>query len=112
MSYEEKYLKYKNKYIELKNMFGGGGCTICGKKDHTNAECSLKDYFWNHVEALKEEQQHKEKLKTLEEQLEDLKKKGDRALVEAVDKLIKEENKSYERAKTLRTGWKKATKFM
>ena len=111
MSYEEKYLKYKNKYIELKNMFGGG-CTICGKKDHINAECSLKDYFWDHAEALKEEQQHKEQLKTLGEQVEEFKKKGYKDQEEVVRELIEEENRSYKLKKTIRTDRKKEIKLL
>ena len=44
MSYEEKYLKYKNKYVLLKNMIGGG-CAICGNKAHTNASCPLANFM-------------------------------------------------------------------
>ena len=29
MSYQEKYLKYKNKYLALKNQLGGDECSVC-----------------------------------------------------------------------------------
>jgi hypothetical protein len=35
MSYQEKYLKYKNKYLILKNQHGGDICSVCSKDTPT-----------------------------------------------------------------------------
>jgi hypothetical protein len=42
MSYQEKYLKYKNKYLILKNQLGGDNCSKCGG-NITDGKCDKCD---------------------------------------------------------------------
>ncbi len=44
MDYKEKYIKYKNKYLELKNIIGGGRCGTkpCFETKGYNSCCTFK----------------------------------------------------------------------
>lgn len=41
MDYKDKYLKYRQKYITLKNQIGGVGCSICGSNEHSTEEHAM-----------------------------------------------------------------------
>lgn len=47
MNFLEKYLKYKNKYLKLKNQIGGT-CTICNM-DHQGTSCPQYDKSFTHL---------------------------------------------------------------
>jgi len=45
MSFKEKYLKYRNKYIALKNQLGGDGkCAVCNKDCTMTCSCKCVHY--------------------------------------------------------------------
>ncbi len=42
MDYYQKYLKYRTKYLQLKNQLGGAKCEICNSIEHESEECPYK----------------------------------------------------------------------
>jgi predicted nucleotidyltransferase len=44
MDYYAKYLKYRTKYLQLRNQLGGAKCEICGD-DHETEDCPKRSLF-------------------------------------------------------------------
>jgi hypothetical protein len=68
MSFEQKYLKYKKKYIYLKNQIGGDLCPVCNLEIVTD-ECKCKNVKISYYPRLAGNYSHFEKLGLHREEL-------------------------------------------
>jgi len=68
MSFEQKYLKYKEKYINLKNQIGGDLCPVCRLEVVTN-ECKCKNVKINYQPSIGGDFSNFAKLGLTEEEL-------------------------------------------
>jgi len=68
MSFEKKYLKYKQKYLDLKNQIGGDLCPVC-QLEIVTGECKCKNVGISYYPRLNGNFSHFAKLGLTEEEL-------------------------------------------